>query len=177
MRLSAFAVLVAVAQSALGVDARPVRVRLQPVVRESSVAWELLDFLDTKVIQYRLVADEPVTRLTAKITFRLRDSSGKLAATNRLDGGCMYTHAMTSATLTFLLSREKAFVSVDGSSERIATDFLQRVSGKYHYWKPSPGLEDREHDKIDVYAVYCGGKKLEADKTASIELEVSGEAL
>src|SRR4030095_4489119 len=100
MPVAALTVLIATALSAAAVDPRVVPVHHEPVVRDHSPVWELFDFLDTKVIQYQLVADEPVSRFTAKITFRLRDFSGKLVETDPLEGGCMYTHSTSTATLT-----------------------------------------------------------------------------
>lgn len=175
MRVTAFVLLIATAFCSAAVEPHPVRVRLEPVVQEDSPVWELFDFLETKVIRYRIVAEEPVSRFTAKVTFRLRDSSRKLVETDHLDSrGCMSSHAMSSAILTFLISPEKAFISISGCSDRISTKFLQRVSGEYHYWKPSPDLEN-PGDTIDIYAVYSGSKKVEIDKTASIELKVGAE--
>src|SRR5436309_2516858 len=121
MRVAALTLLICSVCWAAAVEPRAVPVHLEPVVRDRSPVWDLFDFLDTKVIQFRLIAGEPVSRFTAKITFRLRDSSGKLVETDHLDGGGMSSHAMSSATLTFFISPEKAFVSVDGSSDRIAT--------------------------------------------------------
>src|SRR5690242_8640952 len=103
MRIAIYCVLIAGACSASAAEPRAVRVRLEPVVRDESPVWELFDFLETKVIQYRLVADEPVSRFVARITFRLRDGSGKLVESDHLDGGSWYSHAMSSATLTFLI--------------------------------------------------------------------------
>ena len=174
MRSIAFTLFCAICCRTAAADRHAVPVKLEAVVWEDSAVWPLFDFLDVKVVRYRIVADEPVASITAKVTFRLRDSSGKLVESDHLDGGCMYTHGQKSALFTFLIGPEKAFVSVDGSSDKIATDFLKRVSGEYHYWKPSPDLDDRGN-KIDMYAAYSQSKKTESSKTASIELEVSAE--
>jgi hypothetical protein len=82
-----------------------------------------------------------------------------------------------TATLSFLLSPTKAFVSLaESPGESKETRFLQRVKGEYSHWRQSP-VSQNSGSRIEVYGVYADAGGVQGDKLGSIELEVTAESL
>jgi len=177
-RTTVLSFLLSMAVSAEPVEHRPVSVRLEPVASEESVVAALLNFLDIKVARFHVISNKPFESLHARVIFFERDMSGKLVETDRLESGCMFPQrGIRIATLSFLLSPTKAFVSLaesPGASKE--TSFLQRVKGEYSNWSQSP-VSRNSGSRIEVYSVYAGEGGVQGDKLGSIELEVTAESL
>ncbi len=154
-----------------------VSVRLEPVPYEESVVGSLLNFLEVKLARYRVMSSRPFASLHVRVIFLERDVSGKLVEMDRLESGCMFVQrGIRSATLSFLLSPTKAFVSLaESPGDSKETNFLQRVKGEYSNWNQSSNTRD-SGSRIEVYSVYSGGGGVEGNKLGSIELEVTAES-
>jgi hypothetical protein len=137
----------------------------------------LLNFLDVKVARFHVVSNKPFESLHARVIFFERDMSGKLMETDRLESGCMFPQrGIRTATLSFLLSPTKAFVSLaESSGDSKETRFLQRVKGEYSNWSQSP-VNRNTGSRIEVYSVYSGAGGAQGEKLGSIELEVTAES-
>ena len=123
--------LLSTAVSAEPVEHRPVSVRLELIAYEESVVGVLLNFLDVKIARYHVVSAKPFGFLHVHVIFFERDMSGKLVETDRLETSCMFVQSgIRTATLSFLLSPTKAFVSLAGSpGDSKETRFLQKMKG------------------------------------------------
>jgi hypothetical protein len=176
-RATVLSLLLSTAVSAEPVEHRPVSVRLEPVTYEESDVGVLLNFLDVKIARYHVVSDRPFGSLHVHVIFFERDMSGKLVETDRLETSCMFVQrGIRTATLSFLLSPTKAFVSLAQSpGDSKETRFLQKVKGEYSNWSQSPDSRN-VGSRIEVYSVYSGAGGGQGDKLGSIELEVTAES-
>jgi hypothetical protein len=176
-RTTVLSLLLSTAVSAEPVEHHPVSVRLEPVASEESVVGALLSFLDVKIARYQVISNRPFASLHARVIFYERDMSGKLVETDSLESGCMFAQrGIRTATLSFLLSPTKAFVSLAQSpGDSKETTFLQRVKGEYANWSQSP-VSRNSGSRIEVYSVYDGAGGVQGNKLGSIELEVNAES-
>ena len=135
-----------------------------------------LSFLDVRVARYQVISNRPFASLHARVIFYERDMSGKLVETDRLESGCMFAQrGIRTATLSFLLSPTKAFVSLAESPGNSKETRFAQGERRVLELSQSP-VTRNSGGRIEVYSVYDGAGAVQGDKLGSIELEVTAES-